>query len=54
MVRGESACWDQAVDMGMEKQVLPPGVQDADEPDLRAEALGLGGDLEHRRRTGSE
>ena len=54
MVSGESTCWDQAVDMGMEKQVLPPGVQDADEPDLRAEALGFGGDFEHGRRTGSK
>ena len=54
MVRGEAAGWNQAVDMRMEEQVLPPGVQDADESDLRAESFGLSRDLEHGRGTGSK
>ena len=54
MVRGESACGNQAVYVGMELQVLPPGVQDADEPNLRAESFGLGRHLEHGRGTGSK
>ena len=54
MVRGESARWNQAMDIGMEKEVLPPGVQDADEPNLRAESLGVGRYFEQGRGTGSK
>ena len=54
MVRGESACWNQAVDMRMQEQVLSPGMQDADEPDLRTKSFGLGRDLKHGRCTGSK
>ena len=54
MVRGESAGWNQAMDMRMELQVLSPGVQDADEPNLRAESLRLSRDFEHGRGTGSK
>jgi hypothetical protein len=54
MVRGESACWNQAVYVGMKEQVLSPGMQDADKPNLRAEPLGLGRDFEHGRGTGSK
>ncbi len=32
------------VQMRMRKQVLPPGVQDGEEPDLRAQVLGIGRD----------
>jgi len=54
MVRGESAGRNQAVYMGMQEQVLPPSVQDADEPNLGAEPLGVGRDFEHGRGTGSK
>jgi len=53
-VRGESTGGNQTVNMRMEKQVLSPGVQDADEPDLRAELLGLGRDFEHSLGTASK
>ena len=36
--RGESARRNQAMDVRMQQQVLPPGVEDADEPNLRAES----------------
>ena len=54
MVRGESTCWNQAVYVGMKEQVLSPGVQDADESNLRAESFWVGRDFEHSRGTGSE
>jgi len=38
----------------MELQVLSPGVQDADEPDLRAESLRVGRNLNHGGSTGSK
>ena len=40
MVCGESACGDGAVNVGMQQQVLPPGMQNADDPDFRAQVLG--------------
>ena len=54
IVGGEAACGNQAVYVRMQEQVLPPGVQDADEPDLRAESLRVGRDFEHGRGTGSK
>lgn len=38
-VPGQSAAGDNVVDMGMVHEVLSPGVQDADKPDLDSEAL---------------
>jgi hypothetical protein len=34
------------MNVGMRLQSLPPGMQDAQEADLRAEALGIGRDLD--------
>ena len=45
MVRGESAGGNDTVDMGMQKQVLPPGVERADDADLRSQVFGIGGDF---------
>ena len=39
------AAGDDAVQVGMEGQILTPSVQHAEEADLGAEALGVGGDL---------
>jgi hypothetical protein len=47
-IERKSAGGNEAVDMGMEKQVLSPGMQDGQEPDLSAQVLGIGGHLEQR------
>ena len=54
VVWGESACRDHAVDMRMQEQVLPPGVQDADETNLRTQSFGIGRHFEHGVRAGAE
>ena len=38
----------------MQKQVLPPRVQDTDEPDLRAQSFGICRDLQHGGGAGME
>jgi hypothetical protein len=43
----ETACGNDAVEVRMQSQVLPPGVQDAEEADLGSEVLGVGGNLKH-------
>jgi hypothetical protein len=53
-VRGEASGGDEAVDMGMMKQVLTPAMEDRKEADLSSEVLGIGGDLEKGFRTGTE
>ena len=40
--------------MRVQEQVLSPGVQDADEADLRTEPLRVGGDFEHSGGAGAE
>ena len=54
MIRRESARWNDAVNMGMEQQVLSPGVQNADHADLRAQVFGIGGDFQQGLRAGGE
>ena len=44
-VGGEPAAGDDAVDVGVVLEVLPPGVEDGQEADLGPEVLGVGGDL---------
>ena len=46
MIGRQSAAGNDAVDMVMGQQVRSPGVQDGEESDLCAEALGIGGDFE--------
>ena len=40
-VTGESATGDDAVDVDMQSEVLAPGVQDHDDPQFRAQVLGV-------------
>ncbi len=42
------------MNVGMQQQVLPPGVQNADHADLCSQVLGIGRDLPQGLRTGSE
>ena len=48
VVWGQAAGRDDAVDMWMVQQLLIPGVQHAEEADLRAQVSGIAGDLEQR------
>ena len=46
LIGGESAARDDAMQMGMVQEILPPGVQDGEEADLGAEVAGIGGNGE--------
>ncbi len=46
MVRGESAGGNDTVDVGMQEQVLSPGVERAEDAYLRSQVFGIGGDFE--------
>src|SRR4029077_2427085 len=46
VIWGESAAGDDTVDMRMEQDVRTPAMQDGKEADLRAEAFGIGGNLQ--------
>jgi hypothetical protein len=46
MIGGQATGRNNAMDMRMMQQLLIPGVQDAEEPDLSAEMFGVPGDLE--------
>jgi len=50
----QSAAGNDCVNMIMGQQVRSPGVQDGEEPDLSAEALGISGDFEQGLGTGIE
>ena len=54
MVRGESAGRNDTVDVGMQEQVLSPGVERADDADLRSQVFGIGGDFEQSLSAGGE
>ena len=43
-IRGEPAAGDYAMQVGMMKKILAPGVEHGEEADLRAEVLRIGGD----------
>ena len=43
VVRRKSAGWNRAVDMWMEQQVRPPGVQDTQKTDLCSQMFRIGG-----------
>ena len=53
-VRRESAAGHDAVQMGMEQQVLAPGVENGEEADVGAEVLGIASDGEQRLGRGAE
>ena len=50
----QTAGRDHAVDMRMMLEILSPGVQHAEEADLCAEMLRIGGDLQQRGGAGAE
>src|SRR5580658_2198199 len=54
VIGGEPAGWDHAMDMGMNPEILSPGMQDAEESDLGAEMFGIGSDLQQSRGAGAE
>jgi hypothetical protein len=54
VVGGESAGRDNAVHMGMQEQVLTPGVQNADETNLCPQSFRIGRHFQHRIRAGAK
>ena len=50
----ETAGGNDAVEVGMKAQVLPPGVQDAEETDPGSEMPGIGCDFKHGLGGGAE
>ena len=54
MVERETTGWDDAVYMRMRLKILPPGVEHAEETDLRPEVFRIGSNLQQRSGTGSE
>ena len=52
MIGSETAGGEHAMNMGVKLQSLVPGVQHAEEADLRAQMTGIAGDLEQRCSTG--
>ena len=54
VIRRESPAGHDAVNVGMRLQRLPPGMQDAQESDLRAEVFRIGGDFQQGRCAGVE
>ncbi len=54
MVRGKSAGGNDTVDVGMQEQVLSPGVERADDAYLRSQVFRIGGDFEQSLSAGGE
>lgn len=52
MVGGQPTGGNHTMDMGVMQQVLAPGVEDREKTDLRAQMLGVAGDLEKGFRAG--
>ena len=50
----ETAGRDHTVDVRMVEEVLAPGVKHAEEANLSAQVLRIGGELQQSRRTGAE
>ena len=50
----ESTCRNGAVNVGMQKQVLSPSMQEADHADLGAQVFGIDGDLQQGLSAGGE
>ena len=50
VVRRESYRWDHTVHASRQRKTLPPGVQVAEESNVRAGMPGIGGDLDHHLR----
>ena len=54
MIRREPAGGNDTVNVGMQEQVLSPGVQDRDHADLSAQMFRIGCDLQQGLRAGGE
>src|SRR5208283_1379903 len=54
VVRGQATGRHYTMDMRMVQQVLPPGVEHAEEADLRAKVLGISRDLQQAGGAGAE
>ena len=54
VIGGQTTRRNHAVDMRMMLQVLSPGVEHAQEANLSAEVMGIGGDFQQRRGAGAE
>ena len=54
MIPGEPARGNDTVHVGMQEQVLPPGMQDGDHPDLSAQVFRVGCDFQQGLSAGSE
>jgi len=54
MVRREPAGGNDTVNVGVQEQVLSPGVQDRDHADLSPQMFGIGCDLQQGLRAGGE
>jgi hypothetical protein len=54
VVKRESAGGNDAVNVGMQEQVLSPGVECADDADFSSQVFGIGGDFEQGLSTGGE
>jgi hypothetical protein len=54
VVRSQTAGGNHTMNMRMMLEFLVPGVEDAEEPDLGAETLGIAGDLDQRIGAGPE
>jgi hypothetical protein len=44
----QTAAWNNTVEMGVKKQILPPGVKDGEKTDAGAQVFGIGGDAAKR------
>ena len=54
MVQRESAGGNDTVNVGMQEQVLSPGVEGADDADLGSQVFRIGGDFEQGLSAGGE
>jgi len=53
-IGSKASSGNDVVYMGMMLEVLPPGMEDTEKPDLRAEVFGVAGKFEQRSGTGAE
>ena len=54
MIRRETAAGNHAVQMRMMQQILPPGMQDGEETDLRSQMFRIAGNGQQGFRGGAE
>ena len=54
MIGRQSACWNQAMHVGMQRQILSPGAEDAEKTDLGSQMLRIGSQIEPSFRAGAE